>query len=126
MFEENRDIGTISFDFLEKGEPMNYAVNLARKMPLFETPEDVNQLIRHSYIADVYKPELLSQIVEVLADPARALIILASKSFADDTLPIHEKWYKFNYCLEKHSEERLAQLKNAQVTENGKQLDLPP
>lgn len=41
VFEENRNIGTISFDFLEKGGPMNYAVNLARKMPHFGTPEDM-------------------------------------------------------------------------------------
>lgn len=52
--------------------------------------------------------------------------MVASKSFADDTLPIHEKWYKFNYSLEKFSEERLAHLRNAQVADNGKPLDLPP
>lgn len=41
-------------------------------------------------------------------------------------MPIHEKWYKFNYSLEKFSEERLTQLRAASVIDNGKPLDLPP
>ena len=30
VFNENRDIGNIAFDYLEKGNPMGYCVNLAR------------------------------------------------------------------------------------------------
>lgn len=83
-------------------------------------------MLRHEYVADEYRPELLTPIVDILADPSKALVLLSSKSFTDDTLPIYEKWYKVNYSLEKFSEERLAQLNAAQVRENGKKLDLPP
>jgi len=51
---------------------------------------------------------------------------VASKSFEDASLPIHEKWYKFNYSLEKMSDERINELRAPQVPDNGKKLDLPP
>ena len=69
---------------------------------------------------------MLNQVVDILADPAKALIIVSSKSFEDSTLPIHEKWYKFNYSLEKMSEERVNELRAPNVVNNGKLLDLPP
>ena len=39
VFEESKRVGTISFDFAEKGDPMNYAVSLARTMPHFNDSE---------------------------------------------------------------------------------------
>ena len=36
------------------------------------------------------------------------------------------KWYKFNYSVEKFTEERLEQLRAPDVPDNGKPLDLPP
>lgn len=105
---------------------MGYAVKLARVMPHFSTPDTIQHLIRHAYIADVYKPELLTQVVDVLAEPQNCLAILSSKSFEDSSLPIYEKWYKFNYSLEKFSEDRMTQLRAASVVDNGKSLDLPP
>ena len=123
---EKGKVGTLSFDFAEKGDPMNFCVSNARTMPHFKTPEDMTQLIRHKYTADDYNPERLTDIVERLADPAKCLIIVASKSFEEATLPIHEKWYKFNYSCDKITPERVASLRAAQVAENGKSLDLPP
>ena len=41
VFEETKKVGTISFDFAEKGDPMGYAVNLARTMPHFNTSESM-------------------------------------------------------------------------------------
>ena len=35
VFDETNKVGTIIFDFLEKGAPISYAVNLARSMPKF-------------------------------------------------------------------------------------------
>mmetsp|Transcript_37380 Transcript_37380/g.49133 ORF Transcript_37380/g.49133 Transcript_37380/m.49133 type:complete len:268 (+) Transcript_37380:756-1559(+) len=126
VFEENRNIGTITFDFLEKSDPMNYAVGLARMMPTFKNPADLGVMLKQKYVASEYKPELLNQAMDVLADPSKCLIIVASKSFEDASLPIHEKWYKFNYSLEKMSDERINELRAPQVPDNGKKLDLPP
>ena len=95
-------------------------------MPLFKTPADMAQVIRHKHLSDTYKPELLTQIVDELANPSKCLVMVASKSFEDASLPIHEKWYKFNYSLEKFSEARINELKTASVSDNGLKLDLPP
>lgn len=111
---------------MEKSSPINYAVRLAQKMPNFKTPEDIQHLIRHSYLTDQFDPQRLASVTEVLADPANSLVLVSSKSFEQSTLPIHEKWYKFDYSLQKFSEERLAELRAAQVPDNGKALDLPP
>ena len=62
----------------------------------------------------------------MLANPTGCLVLLASKSLEDASLPIHEKWYKFNYSLEKFTETRINELKTASVPDNGKKLDLPP
>lgn len=126
VYNENRNIGTITFDFLEKSNPMGYIVNLARHMPAYKNAADLSLILQHRYISSEYKPEMLNQVVDILADPAKALIIVSSKSFEDSTLPIHEKWYKFNYSLEKMSEERVNELRAPNVVNNGKLLDLPP
>ena len=51
--------------------------------------------------------------------------MLSSKSYEDDSLPLNQKWYKFNYSLEKFSQERLVELGAATVPDNGKPLGLP-
>lgn len=48
---------------------MGYAVKLARTMPHFNTPDSIQHLLRHAYLADEYKPEILSDIMNVLAEP---------------------------------------------------------
>ena len=105
---------------------MDHAVKLVGKMHYLKTSEDMEHLIRHSYIADEFKPDKLVEIIDALADPEKCLAILSSKSFENDTLPIHEKWYNHNYSLAKFSEERLQELRAVSVPDNGKSLDLPP
>ena len=83
---------------------MDYAEKLVGQMHYLETPEDMQGLIRNSFIADEFSPEKITELVDVLADPAQCLVILSSKSFEDESLPIHEKWFKFNYSIEKFSE----------------------
>ena len=39
VFEEAKKVGTITFDFAEKDDPMGYAVNLSSTMPHFNTPD---------------------------------------------------------------------------------------
>lgn len=41
VHDETKKVGTISFDFAEKGDPMGYAVKLARVMPHFSTPDSL-------------------------------------------------------------------------------------
>lgn len=125
VFQESKQLGLIKFDFAEKGDPMSFAVNLASSMPRFSTPDEMQHLIRHSYVADEYDPDLLRRIGDVLADPRQCIVLLASKSLESQTLPLTQKWYKFNYSREKLTEERLAELSAASVPDIGKALDLP-
>jgi len=60
VFNETNNVGTITFDYLEKSNPIGYAVSLARKMPKYTTPEDLSEVLRSSFINQEYKPELLS------------------------------------------------------------------
>ena len=69
VFNESRDVGRMRFDFLDKSDPTNYIVGLAGKMSKFKNADDMAHLIRHSYVAEDYKPELLDQVVQILADP---------------------------------------------------------
>ena len=39
--------------------------------------------------------------------------MLASKWFETSTLPLHEKWYKFDYSMEKMTEVRVEELRTA-------------
>ena len=84
------------------------------------------QIIRRSYFSEYYRPELITEVGSILSDPAQSLIMIASKSFEEITLPKHEKWYNFNYSSEKMSQERLNELESPEVKQNGKRLDLPP
>ena len=52
--------------------------------------------------------------------------MLKSKSFTEDTLPIREKWYQFNYSCEKYSEDLLKKMLEPSIKDNGCKLDLPP
>ena len=46
VFHETNKIGNMTFDFLEKSEPINYAVGMARNMPNFKTSDDLAQILR--------------------------------------------------------------------------------
>lgn len=116
----------MKFEFVEKGDPLQYAVGLTRKMPLFKNDEDMSHLIRCRYIADNFDKERTTELAGMLADPKRCLALVSSKSFEDSTLPKHEKWYKFDYSLEKFDETLLASFNNPEVVDNGKKLDFPP
>ena len=60
IFEEKKQMGNIAFDFAEKRTPMAFIIGLARYMAHLKTPEAMSHVIRHTYVADVYKPDLLA------------------------------------------------------------------
>ena len=126
VFEENKTIGAMRFEFLEKSNAVQYCVGLARKMPVFSSDEAMAQLIRHQYIAEDFDKERCAELAGLLADPANCLALLSSKSFDDSTLPTHEYWYKFDYSLEKFDEGLTAAMQAPEVVDNGKRLDFPP
>jgi insulysin len=52
VFNECNSIGTIKFDYADKGSAINYCVSITRKMPLFDKAETIPHILRHKYIAD--------------------------------------------------------------------------
>ena len=60
VVEESNKIGNITFDFLEKSDPISYVVGMARNMPSFNSPDDLSQILKSKYISEQYKPELLT------------------------------------------------------------------
>ena len=54
VFDECRSIGTIRFDYADKGSAIDYCVKMTKYMQHFSTVEDIPQIIRHRYIADVF------------------------------------------------------------------------
>ena len=60
VFNEKKNIGNIAFDFAEKGDPLGYTVGLAEKMQHFKNAEDISHLLRHSYVADEFRPDLIN------------------------------------------------------------------
>lgn len=56
VFNECKTVGTIKFNFQEKTDLMQYCIRLASKMHLFETPSEMENLIRHMYTALDFDP----------------------------------------------------------------------
>ena len=46
VFHETNKIGNMTFDFLEKSNPISYAMGMARNMPKFKTSDDLAQILR--------------------------------------------------------------------------------
>lgn len=126
VFEEVQKIGGLRFEFLDKGNCTSYCVGLARRMPRFESPEALRDLIKSQYLFEEFDQARIREIGALLADPKNALISLLSKSFKEETLPELEPWYNIKFSSEPYSAEFLATLTNPVVKDNGKKLGLPP
>ena len=56
VFDETKTVGAMKFEFVEKGDPLQYAVSLTRKMPLFKNDEDMQHFkLRKSLISPSFK-----------------------------------------------------------------------
>lgn len=126
VHEECRKLGTIKFDFADKGSAINYCVSLSSTMQRFEKPEDVEHLLRHRYIADDFDKARVAEYAAHLAKPENTQIYLTSQSFDSSTLLKKEKWYKIEYSSERYSESLMKSLKEPKINQQGKKLDLPP
>lgn len=48
----------MSFEFADKGQAMNTVVGMSRRIQIM-TEEDMPQIIRSKYVADVYDPDMI-------------------------------------------------------------------
>ena len=47
VFEEMRTAGRLHFEYMDKEDPVDYVVNMAKYMQLFDTPDKLKEIIKH-------------------------------------------------------------------------------
>ena len=52
VFDETKRVGEIQFDFMDKTSPVGYTIKLAGKMQDFDTPEKIQDIIKHIYVVE--------------------------------------------------------------------------
>ena len=95
-------------------------------MALFRDLQKMPQLLRHHYVADEINKDLFTEVGKILSDPSKCLIFLTSQSIKPESLNLHEKWYNFNYSVESFDASLIQTMKEPEIAQNGKNLDLPP
>ena len=56
VFNEDRQICQTAFDFAEKNDPLDYAINIARNMSHFKAPGDLSEILREAHVAWEFNP----------------------------------------------------------------------
>jgi secreted Zn-dependent insulinase-like peptidase len=82
VFDETKRVGEIQFDFLDKTSPVGYTIKLAGKMQDFDTPEKIQDIIKHMYVVETLDKERTQEMSNLLVDPSNLNIYLRSKTFA--------------------------------------------
>ena len=95
-------------------------------MHLFETPQEMENLIRSSYTTLDFDATKVQELANLIADPTNTMCFVTAKSFKTEDLTLKEKWYNLDYSSEGYGTDLLNQMKNPVVADNGKKLDLPP
>eukprot|EP01025_Chloroclados_australasicus_P024009 TRINITY_DN2417_c0_g1_i2.p1 TRINITY_DN2417_c0_g1~~TRINITY_DN2417_c0_g1_i2.p1 ORF type:complete len:971 (-),score=111.33 TRINITY_DN2417_c0_g1_i2:295-2910(-) len=94
IFDENKQLSEISFNYREKISPLGYVESLSAQMSISEPKE----LIRGLYgVPQVFDPELIRSILDKLT-PSNVRIMWVSKDFEGKTELI-EKWYQQPYSI---------------------------
>jgi secreted Zn-dependent insulinase-like peptidase len=124
VFDEVNDLGKFSFEFADKGRPMNNCVSLAGRMQIFDT-ETMPQILRSRQVREEFDPELNKDIAERLADYKNCVVLLKSKSFEESSDKVAE-WYETKYSIESFSDELIKKMTEPACEIKTKKLDLPP
>lgn len=115
IFEEERNLNYIKFNFMEKRNPMNYVEKIASKM-LYYPMEDVLRINCLHFLMDEYRPDLINENIEYLK-PENCNIILVSKSFTGDT-DLKDKYFGTEYKIIDMREDLISKLKNPGKCDN--------
>jgi len=80
VFNENKVLGEIEFDFADKKGAMGYSTHMASKLQLFED-ETIKDVIKHMYIVEKLDKSRIQELSDMLTDPKKVNIYVRSKSF---------------------------------------------
>lgn len=112
VFEENKLLGYIKFNFMEKSNPMEYVLKLTSYMHYFPFEDTLSA----NLLLENYNPQLISEMLAFLT-PENCSIAISSKSFEGKT-DLKEKYYGTDYKIEEFSQEFLKTLRNPTVSPN--------
>lgn len=112
VFEENKRLGFIKFNFMEKSNPMDYVLKLTSSMHYFPF-EDI---LSANILLENYNPQLITEMLSYLT-PENCSIAISSKSFEGQT-DLKEKYYGTDYKIVEFSKEFLESLRNPAVNAN--------
>lgn len=101
FFEEQRQLGELSFRFAEKSQPIHQVSQLASNLHVVE-PEDV---LSASYLMDEYAPDRYRQLLDQLR-PANALVTILAPGVTDADVP-RTQWYDTPYAIKRLEAENL-------------------
>ena len=106
----------MNFFFADKTENIDEAVKFSQSMAQMGD-NVINQMIRSSYITDVFAP---AQIQQYLIDMCRVdtfNIFIRSKQFAGETDRV-SKWYKMNHSVQDFSSDLITKMKNPRIEDH--------
>ena len=94
VHDETATVADMSFRFLSKRQPIDYATSVASNMQLFAS----EHILAGPYRIYEYGPESIEECMEFLV-PSNMLLTVTSRSFEGKT-DTKEKWYGTDYKLE--------------------------
>jgi insulysin len=117
IYEEDKKIKEIKFQFKDKERPISYVRDLASI--LHDYP--LNESLSAGYLLEEYKPDLITEVLNYLT-PDKIRVAVVGKKFNGIT-DSKEKWYGTQYKMFDIPPENLNLWKNCGYNEN---LTLPP
>lgn len=81
VFEEMRTVGRLQFEYADKQDPVDYAVEMTKQMQLFTSQEEVREILRHQYVVERLDKERVQEMLELVAKAENTAVIIRSKSF---------------------------------------------
>lgn len=106
IFEENKGLNYIKFNFMEKCNPIDYVMKISSEMHYYP----IEDVLSANYLLDQFKPDLINEHIEYLK-PENCIIAISSKSFEGKT-DQKEKYYGTDYKIIDMSAELIEKLKN--------------
>ncbi|XP_054168721.1 insulin-degrading enzyme-like [Oppia nitens] len=117
IYEEEKKIKEIKFQFKDKERPLNYVRGLASI--LHDYP--LKEVLSAGYLLEEFRPDLIIDVLNHLSVDNIRMAVVGKKfsSIADKT----EKWYETKYLLSDIPEDKLQKWRNCGFNAN---LALPP
>ncbi|XP_045108140.1 insulin-degrading enzyme-like isoform X1 [Portunus trituberculatus] len=107
VFDECRDLSSMTFRFKDKEQPQSYTCGLAEQLHYYP----LDEVLCGGYLLSEFKPELINMVLEHLT-PESIRIAVVGKAL-EEKVTCTEKWYGTCYKMECVEEELLQRWRDA-------------